>query len=65
MALGERLGRVTSPVVIAIVYALAVVPVALVLRLRRRDPLGLRFDRARASYWVRRDTGGSDLTRQF
>jgi hypothetical protein len=65
MAFGERLGRVTSPIVVALVYAVAVVPVALVLRLRRRDPLGLRFDRARASYWVRRDAGGTDLTRQF
>jgi hypothetical protein len=65
LAFGERLGRVTSPIVIGLVYVVAVVPMALVLRLRRRDPLGLRLDRARASYWVRRDGGGTDLTRQF
>jgi saxitoxin biosynthesis operon SxtJ-like protein len=65
MAFGERLGRVTSPIVVALVYALAVVPVALVVRLRRRDLLGMRLDRARASYWVRREESGTDLTRQF
>jgi hypothetical protein len=51
---GLLLNRVVSPVVLAAMYFGAVTPVALLIRLRGADPLRLRFERGRASYWIER-----------
>lgn len=50
MKLAELLGRVVSPVVLAIVYFLVVTPVGLLRRLTGADPL-LRRGPRRDSYW--------------
>lgn len=42
MTLGLLLSRVTSPVVLLLLYLLVITPVALVSRLFRRDPLRLK-----------------------
>ncbi|HEX3593787.1 MAG TPA: SxtJ family membrane protein [Polyangiaceae bacterium] len=51
MTLGVALGRVTSPVVLLVVYALLVVPVSLAFRLMGRDILRRRRDEHASSYW--------------
>ena len=50
-ALGEALGRIVSPVVLAVLYFLVVTPFGLLSRLRHRDPLGLKPDPKAATYW--------------
>ena len=68
MAFGMLLGKIVGPIMLLVVYAIAVVPTGLVMRLRGKDPLHRRFDRAAASYWVRRDPPGkpdATMTRQF
>ena len=52
---GYQLGRVVSPVVLALVYYSSVVPTGLIMRLVGKDPLKLRFDHAAPSYWVSRE----------
>jgi hypothetical protein len=67
-ALGGILGRIVSPVVLAILYFLVVTPFGLVSRLRRRDPLGLRPDTKAETYWrepVIKRTDRARLLRQY
>jgi hypothetical protein len=54
MAFGRLLNRIVSPLVMMLLFVVAVVPTGLVLRLLGRDPLKLKFDRAAATYWQNR-----------
>ncbi len=68
MAFGLLLGKVISPIMLFLVYVIAVVPTGLILRLRGKDPLNRRFDREAASYWVHRNPPGKPdetMGRQF
>jgi predicted membrane metal-binding protein len=58
MALGRLLNRIVSPVVMAFLYIVAVVPTGLALRLSGKDPLRLRRDPGAASYWLPRQPPG-------
>jgi hypothetical protein len=55
---GMVLGMVVSPLVLALVYYLAVTPTGLVMRLARRDLLRLQRERELKSYWIPRDPPG-------
>ncbi len=56
--LGLLLFHVVNPVVMLLLYVLAIVPVGLVMRLMGKDPLRLRFEPAAASYWIPRQPPG-------
>jgi hypothetical protein len=51
---GLLLGRIIAPIVISLLFFIAVTPTALVMRLLRKDLLSLRFDRNAKSYWISR-----------
>jgi hypothetical protein len=55
LALGDVLHDVVNPLLMAILYALAVVPTGLLMRLMGKDSLRLKLDGNAASYWVHRD----------
>lgn len=66
MALGKLLGRLLSPVVLALLFIGVVLPVGLLMRLAGNDPLRLKRAGAKESYWVARDPLANDhFTRQF
>lgn len=68
MAFGLLLGRIVSPIVLFLVYVIAVVPTGLIMRLSGKDPLNRRFDAAAKSYWILRVPPGKPdgtMTRQF
>ena len=68
MQFGILLGKIVSPIVLFLVYAVAVVPTGVILRLRGKDPLKRRFDPGAASYWVHRVPPGkpdATMSRQF
>jgi hypothetical protein len=52
------LNRVVNPVVLAALFFVAVVPVALMMRTLGKDPLRLRRDPAAVSYWIARELSG-------
>lgn len=52
--LGNLLHKLISPVVMLLLFVSVIVPVALTMKLLRRDPLNRRIDPARHSYWERR-----------
>ena len=43
--------------VLAVIYFLILTPIGLVVRWFRPDPLGLKLDRKRDTYWVQHDPG--------
>lgn len=52
MALGERLGKVSTTVILTATFYLVVTPLGVLRRLMGHDDLGLRIDRDRPSYWT-------------
>ena len=65
MAIGKVLHRIVSPVMLGLLYTLAVVPTGLYLRLTGADPLRLKRDPAARSYWLPREDGPSSFKNQF
>jgi hypothetical protein len=64
-ALGDALGRIVSPVALAVLYFLVVTPFGLVFRLVRRDALGLRPDKRASTYWREPDERKSSRARML
>jgi hypothetical protein len=64
MGLAKAISRVTTPILLGIIYYLVITPIGLVLRLVGHRPL-VRRERS-GSFWVPPASGGrSDLERQF
>jgi Family of unknown function (DUF5989)/Saxitoxin biosynthesis operon protein SxtJ len=53
--IGSLLSRVTTPVLMAILFVLVITPIALLRRTTGSSGLALRFDPKLESYWIRRD----------
>lgn len=63
---GLLLSRIVAPVVMAVLFFVAVTPIALIFRLQKKDPLHCVRDPAARSYWVTRDEAiGSSMRNQF
>jgi len=66
LALGERIGKITTPVFLGMVYFAAIAPMGLLLRAFRRNPLTRHHRMATA--WVPRTADARsrrDMERQF
>jgi predicted membrane metal-binding protein len=59
-SLGGLLNRIASPLLSALVFYVAVTPIAWVQRRRGKDPLRLRIDPQAESYWLVREPPGPD-----
>lgn len=57
---GELLHKITNPVLMGVVYAAAILPAGLVLKLAGKDLLRLRLDPAAPTYWITRDPPGPE-----
>ena len=65
---GLLLGKVTTPVVMGVLFYLVVTPTGLLMRLFGKDPLRLSCDREAGSYWIQREPPGPSpetMTNQF
>jgi hypothetical protein len=58
MKLGVLLGKVVSPVALAVVFYSVLTPVAIMIRVTGKDPLRLKLDPAADSYWIPRKPPG-------
>jgi len=66
MALGSALGWVNTRIVLGLIFFGMITPMALVLRLARRDPMQRAFDPNATTYRVpRRPRPGAHMMRQF
>ncbi len=55
---GLLLGRIVSPIVMAVVFSVAITPTALIMRAFGKDLLRLKFDPGAESYWIMRVDDG-------
>jgi hypothetical protein len=65
---GLLLHRITNPIVMGLVFFLAVTPTALILRMMGKDSLRRKIDRTATSYWIDREPPGpapDSMTDQF
>lgn len=62
---GLALGAVMTPVIMGLLFVIAVIPTALALRLLRKDPLQRRLDPATATYWERREAQPGPMREQY
>jgi hypothetical protein len=58
MRFGELLGRVVSPLVLAVIFYGLFTPVGMVMRLAGRDAMARRFEPGLKTYWLKRDPPG-------
>jgi hypothetical protein len=65
--LGLALHKITNPIIMGVLFFGVILPIAVIFRLRRADPLKLSFDKNATSYWTMRNTpeGASDMSKQF
>ena len=65
---GLLLHKVVNPIVMGVIFYLAITPFGLAMRLIGKDPLRRGFDRAATSYWVDRTPPGpapQSMSHQF
>ena len=63
--LGEILGVIIAPVVMALVYFVILTPVSLIVRVFGKDLLGLRFLKDKETYWIKRKKNLGSMKKQF
>lgn len=63
--LGIWIGKFTTPILMVLVFALAVVPTGMLLSLFGKDPMRRRIDRAAGSYWLKREQQPGTMKAQF
>jgi hypothetical protein len=67
-AIGQLLHHIINPIVMAVMYYGAIVPMALLLRMLGKDLLRLRRDANTDTYWIMRDPPGpapGSMSKQF
>ena len=63
--LGEILGVIIAPVVMALVYFVILTPVSLIVRLFGKDLLELKFLKNKETYWIKRKKNLGSMKKQF
>lgn len=58
--LAVRLYAVVNPLVMAMLFAVTIIPIGLLLRARGKDLLRLRREPDAKTYWIPREHGGTD-----
>ena len=61
---GELLGKVISPLVMALIYFLVITPIAIIVRLFGKDLLKTKFNKT-SSYWMKRLKNIGSMKKQF
>ena len=63
--LGEFLGKLIAPVVMALIYFFILTPVSLIVRVFGKDLLSLKFLKKQESYWKQRKKDIGKMDKQF
>jgi len=68
LKIGELLHRITSPIILGVMFFGVITPIGFLMRLAGKDLLRMKFDPHCTSYWIRREPPGPEKTslkRQF
>ena len=63
--LGDILGNIIAPIIMALVYFIILTPISLTVRLFGKDLLGLKFLQNKKSYWIKRKNEIVSMKKQF
>ena len=63
--LGEILGKIIAPIVMALVYFIILTPVSLLVRVFGKDLIGLKFKKNQNTYWIKRKKDLGTMDKQF
>ena len=63
--LGEILGLIIAPIIMALVYFIILTPISLILRMLGKDLLGLKFLKKQDTYWMKRKKKLGTMKKQF
>lgn len=63
--IGELLGKIIAPIVMAIIYFIILTPISLIVRLFGKDLLGLKFTKQIKTYWINRKKEIGSMKKQF
>ena len=63
--LGEILGLIIAPIIMALVYFIILTPISLIVRIFGKDLLGLKFLKKRDTYWIKRVKKLGTMKKQF
>ena len=61
---GELLGKIISPIILAVVFFIVVTPIGLFMKILRKDLLNIKFTKDK-SYWIKRDKDLGPMKNQF
>ena len=61
---GVLLGRIISPLIMAIIFFFVVTPIGLIMRTLRKDILNLRYN-TKKTYWIEKTGPKSKMKNQF
>ena len=63
--LGEILGIIIAPIVMALVYFVILTPVSLIVRIFGKDLLNLKLLKDKETYWIERKKSLGSMKKQF
>ena len=63
--LGEILGIILAPIIMALVYFVILTPISIIVRIFGKDLLNLKFLKEKESYWIKRKKSLGSMKKQF
>ncbi len=63
--IGELLGKIIAPIVMAIIYFFILTPISLIVRFFGKDLLSLKFSKQIKTYWIKRKKDLGSMNKQF
>ena len=63
--LGEILGLIIAPIIMAFVYFIFLTPISLIVRVFGKDLLGMKFNKKIDTYWLKRKKNLGSMRKQF
>ena len=62
---GMLIGHLVTPILMALIYFIAVLPTGLIMRILGKDLINTRLDKKAKSYWIIRDEKMGPMKNQF
>ena len=63
---GIGISKITSPIILSIIFLFLFVPISFFMRIVKRDILNLNFDpNDKASYWIKKKSLNSNIKNQY
>ena len=62
---GIFLGKITSPIIMGIIFFLVVTPIGLIMKVFRKDLLKLKYNKKDNTYWIEKNGPKSKMKNQF